>query len=78
MNFDDLKNPELQEKLRDCKTAEELAALAKEEGVELSDAALEAMGGGFTWDCLRHRGSMLCPDDYCDDDSCVAYEIYVD
>ena len=78
MNFEDLKTPELQEKLKSAKTPEELAALAKEEGVELSDAALEALSGGFTWDCHRHKGSLLCEDDYCDDDSCVAYEIYVD
>lgn len=49
MNFEDLKNPELQEKLKAAKTAEELVALAKEHGVELSDEQLEAMSGGGEW-----------------------------
>ena len=46
MNFDDLKNPELQEKLKGCTSAEELVALAKETGFELSDEQLEAVAGG--------------------------------
>ena len=49
MNFDDLKNPELQEKLKSAKTPEELVALAKEEGLELSDDQIEAISGG--WGC---------------------------
>ena len=49
MNFEDLKNPELQEKLKAAKTADELVALVKEEGVELSDEQLEAMSGGEEW-----------------------------
>ena len=48
MNFEDLKSPELQEKLKAAKTAEELAALAKEKGVELGDEELDAISGG-TW-----------------------------
>ena len=50
MNFEDLKNPELQEKLKNCKTAEELVALAEEQGVELSDAQLDSIAGG-SWKC---------------------------
>ena len=46
MNFEDLKNPELQEKLKSAKTPEELVALAKEEGVELSDEQLESLSAG--------------------------------
>lgn len=46
MNFEDLKNPELQEKLRSAKTADELVALAKEEGLELTEGQLEALSGG--------------------------------
>lgn len=46
MNFDDLKSPELQEKLKNVKTPEELIALAKEEGYELSDEQLESAAGG--------------------------------
>lgn len=49
MNFEDLKNPELQEKLKSAKTAEELVALAKEQGLELSDEQLEAFSGGDEW-----------------------------
>ena len=50
MNFEDLKNPELQEKLKSCKTAEELVALAEEQGVELSDEQLDSVAGG-SWKC---------------------------
>ena len=46
MNFEDLKNPEFQEKLKAAKTPYELADLAREEGVELSDEQLEAIAGG--------------------------------
>ena len=46
MNFDDLKNPGLQEKFKACETPEELVALAKEEGLELGDEQLDAMAGG--------------------------------
>ena len=49
MNFEDLKNPELQEKLKACKTPEELVALAKEDGVELTDEQLESLAGGGKW-----------------------------
>ena len=50
MNFEDLKSPELQEKLKSAKTADELIDLAREEGVELNDEQLEALaGGGSEW-----------------------------
>ena len=49
VNFEDLKNPELQEKLKNAQTPEELVALAKAEGVELSDEQLEAIAGGGEW-----------------------------
>ena len=45
MNYEDLTE-EQKAKVKACKTAEELAALAKEEGVELSDEQLEAIAGG--------------------------------
>ena len=38
---DDLNNPELQEKLKSAKTVDELVALAREEGVELTDEMLD-------------------------------------
>ena len=39
-------SPELQEKLKAAKTAEELVDLAREEGVELSDEQLDSIAGG--------------------------------
>ena len=50
MKFEDL-TPEQQEKAKACKTPEELVALAKEEGVELTDEQIEAMSGGYVWSC---------------------------
>ena len=46
MEFEDLKNPELQEKLKACKSMSELAQIAVDEGVELSDDQLEGLSGG--------------------------------
>ena len=51
--------PELQEKARACKSPEEILALAKEEGYELSDEELEAVSGGIgaCWEvaaCICH------------------------
>lgn len=46
MNFEDLKNPELQEKLKACSTEEDLVELVKSQGVELSDEQLEGIAGG--------------------------------
>ena len=45
MEFEDL-TPEQQEKAKACTTVDELVALAKEEGIELTDEELEAMAGG--------------------------------
>lgn len=59
MGFENLKDPELQEKLKGCATAEELLALAKEEGIELTDEQVERVCGGVEWyewegrDCRR-------------------------
>ena len=49
MKFSDL-TPEQQEKARACKTPEDMLALAKAEGYELSDEDLEAVSGGNAWD----------------------------
>ena len=57
MNFEDLKNPELQEKLKAAKAPEEVLAIAKEEGFELTDDQLEAVSGGAGW----HHTGMRCP-----------------
>ena len=45
MNIEDL-TPEQMEKAKACKTPEEIIALAKEEGYELSDEQLEGLSGG--------------------------------
>lgn len=45
MDFKDI-TPEQREKIKACKTSEELVALAKEEGCELSDEQLDAISGG--------------------------------
>ena len=46
MDFKDLTE-EQKAKARACKTPEEILALAKEEGYELSDDQLEAVSGGM-------------------------------
>ena len=48
MKLEDL-SPELQDKVKACNTAEELLALAKEEGYELSDEDLQGIAGGEGW-----------------------------
>ena len=55
MIFENLKNQELQEKLKAVKTADDLADLAWEEGVALSDEQLEALAGGFGWEMKPGR-----------------------
>ncbi len=49
----DLNNlsDEVKAKALECKTAEELLALAADEGVELSDDQLQAISGGMDWSC---------------------------
>ena len=46
MNFEDLKNPEFQEKLKAAQTPAELLALAREQGLPLSDEDLQEIAGG--------------------------------
>ena len=46
MRIEDL-SPELQEKARECQTPEELLALAKQEGYELTEEELEQVAGGL-------------------------------
>ena len=58
MNFEDLKTPELQDKLMSIKTTDELLALAKEEGVELTDDQIEAISGGWTTDDTSNRNDL--------------------
>ena len=61
MNFEDLKNPELQEKLKSAKTPEDILALAKEEGYELDDDQLEAVAGGWGDCCQFGTKRNICP-----------------
>ena len=55
MNKDDLTQEQL-EKLRTCRTPEDIIALAQAEGYELTDAELEQVTGGS--DGYTSRGSL--------------------
>ena len=61
MEFENLKNSELQEKLKAAKTIEELFELAKSEGVDLSDEQLQSVSGGSWSFCTNDCTD--CPDD---------------
>ena len=50
MSIRDLKDPKLQEKLASAKSTNELLALAKEGGIELTEDQLEAVSGGGVWE----------------------------
>lgn len=65
MNFENL-SPELQEKLKTCKTSEDLKALAESEGFELSEAKLDGVTGGGMADCPDYQT--------CDIFSCWHYD----
>lgn len=60
MEYNDLTE-EQKEKARACKTPEELVALAREEGVELSDEQLEVVAGGAWNDCNYCKGDCGVP-----------------
>lgn len=49
--------PEQIKKARNCKSSEELLALAKAEGIELNDDQLAAVSGG----CGAPKGDPVCP-----------------
>lgn len=55
MDFEDLTTQQ-KEKAIDCKTPEELIALAKEEGIELTDDQLESISGGWDICCEEYHG----------------------
>ena len=61
MNFEDLTEEQMA-KARACKTPEDVLALAKEEGYELSDEELESVSGGW---CFTHCGKDSCGSDHC-------------
>jgi hypothetical protein len=58
-------SPEIKQKVLSCQTPEELLALAKEEGYELSEEELRAVSGGGDWigGCTEH-GKNECPNFY--------------
>ena len=62
MEFSELTE-EQKAKARECTSAEQLVALAREEGVELTDEQLDAVSGGGDWycgaDCSENTNS--CP-----------------
>ena len=49
MGIEDLKDPKLQEQLKAAETPEEILALVREAGYELSDDQLDAVAGGLEW-----------------------------
>ena len=50
MKIDDMDlSPELREKAMECKTPDEMLALAKAEGYKLSEEELAAVSGGGGW-----------------------------
>ena len=57
MNFEELKNPELQGKLKTAKTADDIIELAASEGIDLSEEQLQGISGGSDWS--------LCDDHEC-------------
>ena len=52
MKFEDL-TPEQQERAKACKTPEEVFALAKEVGYELSEEEIDSISGGSSW-CVAY------------------------
>lgn len=54
-------NPELKEKARECSSAEELLALAKEADVPVPDEALAAIAGGNNADFNVKGKPTKCP-----------------
>ena len=65
MNSSDI-SPEQLERAKACKSPEELLAVAREEGYELSDDQLEAIAGGGVWDgtgdsCKEEHCDTYCP-----------------
>ena len=67
-SLSDEQRRELLKKAAACETPEELMALAKEQGYELSDEQLEAVAGGLRWGCDDHTNNRT---DYCHaDDWC--------
>ena len=60
MRFEDL-TPEQQAKAKACKDTEELLALAKEEGYEIPDEELQAVGGKAWSGCIDNCNERTWP-----------------
>ena len=50
MNYENL-TAEQMEAVKACKTPDEMLALAREQGYELSEDELDAVAGGSFWNC---------------------------
>ena len=62
MSFGDLRNPELQEQLKSCRSPEELVEIVRGSGLELGDEALDSIAGGREWYEPGCRGNTAdCP-----------------
>ena len=61
MDFGKLQDPQIQAKLREAKTPDELLKIAREEGFELSDEQLQAISGGMAWRCTDESCGMYYP-----------------
>lgn len=51
--FEGQLTPEQMDKVRACKSADELVELAKAEGIDLNEEQLEAISGGSWVSCLN-------------------------
>ena len=60
--IDQMKDPELQERLKSANTPEELLAITREVGYTLGDEELDGIAGGGMWD-------------YCSDDDCAYFKV---
>ena len=58
-------------KVKECKTSEEILALAKEEGVTLSDEQLEAVSGGGL--CRSNKKCPKCGSEHITDTQTIHY-----
>ena len=66
MSFEELRS-EIKEKIRACKTLDELKALAEAEGFELSEEDLQGVSGGGLEGCNDYY---KCSDFDCDEHHC--------
>lgn len=68
MALEDIWNELTEEKrarVRACETPDDIMALAKEEGYELSEDELEGIAGGGFWGTMLDCTSKNCDKEYC-------------